>query len=112
MNESPEFEVLPPEKSPPGPRRSPLAKRRIVLALAVAVVSDILSAWLEFVPPLQWTLDIVTALALFAILGRQWALLPAFVAEAIPGMAVFPAWVLVVGAIAIWGSLKPVGPKS
>jgi hypothetical protein len=86
--------------------------KRLGIALAVAVVSDALSLWLEFVPPVQWTLDIVTALALFAILGRQWVLLPAFVAEAIPGVAMFPAWVLVVMSIATWGYLKPAGPKS
>jgi hypothetical protein len=121
MNETPEFEVLPPDKTPPGPSQtapapikasSPVAKRRIMLALCVAVVSDFLSMWLEFVPPVQWALDVVTALVLFLILGRQWLLFPALIAEAIPGVALFPAWILVVVSIATWGHLKPAGPKS
>ena len=59
-------------------------KKRLAAAFAVAVVSDILSAWLEFVPPLQWTLDILTAGLLFLMLGRQWVILPALIAEAKP----------------------------
>ena len=52
--------------------------------------------------PLQWTLDLATAAALFLVLGRQWLILPALIAEAIPGVAALPAWVLVVGSIALW----------
>lgn len=81
-------------------------KPRIALAFAIALVSDALSVWLEFAPPLQWGLDAITAAALFLILGRQWMILPALVAEAIPGVALFPAWVLVVGSIATWGTIK------
>ena len=33
--------------------------------------------------------------------------LPALIMEAIPGMWVFPFWVLVVGAIAVTGQIKP-----
>jgi len=114
MRDQPEFELLPKEQTASANRAapSPQSKRRLVLALVVAVVSDVLSAWLEFVPPVQWALDGATALALFAILGRQWALLPAFVAEAIPGVAVFPAWVLVVAGIGVWGQVKPAGPNT
>lgn len=113
MSDQPEFELLPKEQPAATNRAAPAphSKLRLVLALVVAVISDLLSAWLEFVPPVQWALDGATALALFAILGRQWALLPAFVAEAIPGVAVFPAWVLVVAAIGMWGQVKPAGPN-
>lgn len=97
-----------PNSPPPGPM---LSKVRIVAAFAVALVSDFLSTGLEIIPPLQWALDIVTALLLFLILGRQWLLLPALIAEAIPGVAVFPFWVLVVVSIVTWGYLKPSGPK-
>lgn len=104
-----EWEVQPPEEPPHTAPRSPASSRRarLTMAFAIAAVSDVLSVWLEFVPPLQWTLDLSTALLLFLMLGRQWAILPALVAEAIPGIAVMPAWVLVVGSIAIWGSVKP-----
>jgi len=82
-------------------------KARLIAAFAVALVSDILAAAFAFTPPLQWALDIVTAAALFFILGRQWVILPALIAEAIPGLAVFPFWLLVVGSIAVWGTIKP-----
>ncbi len=82
-------------------------KRRIAAAFAVAAISDFLSAWLEFVPPLQWSLDLLTAGLLFLILGRQWMILPGLVAEAIPGLAVFPFWVVVVLAITAWGRVDP-----
>jgi hypothetical protein len=102
------WEVLPPEEPPrAGGQRDAWDRHvRIAAAFAVAVASDALSVWLEFAPPLQWALDAGTALALFLILGRQWMLVPALVAEAIPGVAVFPAWVLVVGSIAMWGTIK------
>ena len=76
------------------------------MAFAVAAISDLLSVWLEFVPPLQWALDIMTAGLLFLLLGRQWLILPGLVAEAIPGLALFPFWVLVVGSIAVWGKVS------
>lgn len=105
-----DWEVLPKEE--PTPRadelRVPVRRRtRLIAAVAVAAVSDILSAAFEFVPPLQWALDIVTAAALFFILGRQWVILPALIAEAIPGLGIFPVWLLVVGSIALWGTVKP-----
>ena len=70
--------------------------RRLALAFAVAGVSDVLSVWAELFLPLQWGLDLATAFILFLLLGRRWAILPGLVAEAIPGLAIFPAWVLVV----------------
>jgi len=109
----PAWEVLPPENpARPEPAIDPSGRRaRLAAAFAVAAVSDVLSVWLEFVPPMQWTLDLITALLLFLTLGRQWAILPALAAEAIPGLALMPAWVLVVGSIAIWGSVKPLGRR-
>lgn len=103
------WEVLPPEDaSRPGEPGLSFGKRgRVAAAFAVAVVSDALSIWLEFAPPLQWSLDVATAVLLFLILGRQWLILPALIAEAIPGLAVLPAWVLVVGSIALWGTVNP-----
>lgn len=106
------WEVLPPENPSPQDGRRPPAGRdaRMMTALAIAVVSDVLSIGLEFIPPLQWTVDLATALALFLILGRQWMILPALVAEAIPGVAIFPSWVLVVLSIAAWGTVRPSSP--
>jgi hypothetical protein len=61
-----------------------------------------LSFWTEFAPPVQWTIDLITASLLFLVLGRRWAILPGLVAEAIPGLAAFPVWVLVVLSIVVY----------
>jgi hypothetical protein len=82
-------------------------KRQIVLAIAIAALSDVLCAFVILAPPLVWTADIVTAALLFAVLGWQWLLLPGLVLEAIPGLGVIPFWLLVVGAILIWGTARP-----
>ncbi len=76
-----------------------LSNARFLTAMAVAVVSDAISIFAEAVMPVQWVVDGLTAIALFIILGWRWPLLPALVAEAIPGVAAFPAWVLVVATL-------------
>ncbi len=88
-----------------GPARR-LSRVRSAMAFAVAAVSDFLSIWAEIAMPVQWLLDLSTAGALFVILGRKWALLPGLVAEAIPGVAVFPVWVLVVMSIIVHDEIK------
>ena len=112
------WELLPKEPAPqqdaPRPTEAPprieplqggYRKKRLVLAFAVAAISDVLAVWVVFLPPLQWALDVVTAVLLFLILGRQWLILPGLIAEAIPGIAVFPFWILVVASIAVWGKI-------
>jgi hypothetical protein len=102
--------VLPPES--PGPNgtgrqsliRPHYSKRRLLLALTIAVVADGLSIFLTLTPPAQWAADLVTAILLFMVLGWQWILLPGLIMEAIPGLGVVPFWVLVVGAVALWGT--------
>ncbi len=88
----------------PHPRFS---RRRLALAFAVAAVADVLSGLLAFAPPVQWAVDLLTAIVLFVVLGWQWILLPGLIMEAIPGLDVFPFWVLVVGAVAMWGTARP-----
>jgi hypothetical protein len=106
-------EVLPPEtpstlgeepKPLPRPRFS---RERLALAFTIAVLSDGLSVFLTLTPPLQWVADLMTAILLFMVLGLQWILLPGLIMEAIPGLDVFPFWVLVVGAVALWGTARP-----
>lgn len=80
--------------------------KRFALAFAVAVLSDLVTFWVEFLPPMQWAVDIATALLIFSILGRRWAILPGLVAEAIPGIGVFPVWVLVVISIYLYDDIK------
>lgn len=82
---------------------------RLALALGVAGLSDIVSFWTELIPPVQWAVDLGTAFLLFLVLGRRWAILPGLVAEAIPGMAIFPIWILVVLSIFVYDEVrKPV----
>jgi hypothetical protein len=108
----PDSELLPKEDAPKPvspPRIEPAQdgyrKHRLLLALVVAAISDFCAFAVALVPPLQWLLDVVTAFLLFLILGRQWLILPGLIAEAIPGLAVFPFWVLVVASIAAWGKI-------
>lgn len=85
----------------------PLSKRRLGIALAIAAIADVLGAFVITVPPLVWAVDVVTAVLLFIVLGWRWLLLPGIIMEAIPGVSVMPFWVLVVGAIAFWGTPRP-----
>jgi hypothetical protein len=93
------------EETPIVPSNRP-TRIRLAIAFGVAAVSDFFSILTEFAPPLQWAIDGATALLLFLILGRRWALLPGLITEAIPGMGVFPVWVLVVVSIAIYDGIK------
>jgi hypothetical protein len=90
----------------------PLARRRISkkqlsLAFAIAALADGLSLLFAPTVPLQWVADVSTAILIFVVLGWQWVLLPGLLMEAIPGLYVFPFWVLVVGAVALWGTVRP-----
>jgi hypothetical protein len=69
-------------------------------ALVTAVVSDALGFGVVLLPPVQWLLDALTVAVLFIVLGFRWPLLPALAVEAVPGLEVFPAWTLVVTALA------------
>ena len=82
----------------------PISGRRLAGAFAVAALADCLSIFFTLVPPLQWATDLATAILLTIVLGWQWALLPGLIMEAIPGLDVFPFWVLAVGAVAKWGN--------
>jgi len=64
------------------------------------VLSDIAAFTIVLFPPLQWLLDGVTAALLFVVLGFRWSLFAALAVEAVPGLQLFPAWTLVVLALA------------
>ncbi len=85
----------------------PLSKKRLGLALAIAVIADVLGVFVALEPPLAWGVDLVTAVLLFMVLGWRWMLLPGIIMEAIPGVSIMPFWTLVVGAIAVWGTPRP-----
>ena len=83
-----------------------LSRKRQAVAFLIAAASDFLSMWTVLAPPLQWVIDLGTAFLLFLILGRRWAILPGLIMEAIPGMGVFPIWVLVVLSIIVYDDIK------
>ena len=103
MESEKQITVYPGEIGAP-PRRH--TRAQMALAFGIAAASDVAMIAAEFVPPVQWALDGATALALFLILGKRWALLPGLIAEAIPGMGVFPVWVLVVLSIFLYDGIK------
>jgi hypothetical protein len=107
-------EVLPPQPDAthnPQPDEPPLPswlnRKKLALAFIIAAISDALSIGFQLVLPVQLGLDFLTALALFIVLGWRWPLLLGLCMEAIPGVAIFPAWVLVVAAIAALGQPRP-----
>ena len=69
-------------------------------ALIVAALSDALSFGLAVTGPFQMAGDLVTAVILFVVLGFRWPLFVPLVTESIPGVALFPAWILFVGSMA------------
>jgi hypothetical protein len=69
-------------------------------ALLVAGISDLAGLWLMVFPPAQWVLDIATAVVLLLILGFRWPILSVLAIEAVPFLQTFPAWILVVIALA------------
>ena len=105
-------EVLPPEtpiplgEEPHPPPRPRFSRRRLALAFTVAALADGLALFLTLAPPAEWAVDLVTAILLFMVLGWQWILLPGLIMEAIPGLYIFPFWVLVVGSVAMWGTAR------
>ena len=98
-----EITLAPADVTPPLQRHS---RAQMALAFSVAAVSDVIAIWAEMVPPVYWLLDGVTALALYMILGKRKALLGGLILEAIPGMGVFPAWVLVVLSIILYDGIR------
>jgi len=87
-------------------------------ALVTALLADALGFGVMLWPPLLWLLDAVTATALFALLGFRWPLLPALAIEVVPGLELFPAWTLVVTALAstenqrVSPGMRNVGPDA
>ena len=103
----PETPILHGEKPQPLPPRR-FSRKRLALAFTIAALADGLSVFLTLAPPpTEWAIDLVTAILLFMVLGWQWVLLPGLIMEGIPGLYVFPFWVLVVGAVAVWGTVRP-----
>ena len=78
----------------------PLSKTRARTALVIAILVDVIQIALQITGPFQilvdWPLDLLTALAMTALVGFHWAFLPTFLAEAVPWLDVVPTWTLAV----------------
>ena len=90
------------------PPRLAFSAWQLVGALLIAGASDLIGGGIDATVagvPATIPLDILTALALWAILGRPVILLVALIAEALPGVGVLPLWTAVVIAIAVTGRI-------
>ena len=90
------------------PARLAFSAWQLVGALLIAGASDLIGGSIDATVagvPATIPLDILTALALWAILGRPVLLLVALIAEALPGVGVLPLWTAVVIAIAMTGGI-------
>ena len=99
-------------RAPPLPSQLQVALARVVpgavsptrkrVALGIAALSDLVQ-WFFFpvlvegvMSPFEIALDAITALTILLIVGFQWRLLIALVAELVPGLDMFPTWTAVV----------------
>jgi hypothetical protein len=75
-----------------------LSPERVRNARILAVVADAvqIAAFPVFfnpvLEPLNLVFDVVMALVFIGLVGWHWALLPAFISEAIPGWDLVPTW--------------------
>ena len=83
----------------PGVRR--LSRRRIILALAIAVLADALQLALTafgWAGPDQ-VIDILVMILLIPLIGFHWLLLPSFILELVPVLDDLPTWTACVLAV-------------
>jgi hypothetical protein len=94
--------------------REDLTPSHVRTARAVAVAADLLQVVLlpaffpAAVPPGNTLIDLAVAVILVRLLGWHWALLPAFVAEAVPMLDLAPTWTAAV-FLATRGHAVPAG---
>ena len=93
--------------------RKPYSKRRLVLALIIAVIAD---AFVFLIGPFGWSfldeiVDVATALLLMLLLGFHPLFLPAFVVELFPMVDMLPTWTACVLVVAGLRRKKSAAPK-
>jgi hypothetical protein len=97
---------------------SRVSRRRKRIALAVAALSDVVQLALFPVfaegatSPFDVALDAATAIAILAIVGFQWRLAIALLAELVPGVDLFPTWTAVVASLPAREEASPEKPGS
>ncbi len=106
---SPDPLPSPPQPAPAAAPESAGAHRlRLMAALVVAGLADTVLAPLGEAAPVVFDLAVAAVLAL--ILGPRAPLMIALVAEAIPGVGLFPSWLAAVGALAVSDRAQLTGP--
>lgn len=96
------------------PPRPAFSAWQLAGALLIAGASDVVGGLVDATiagVPATIPLDMLTALALWAILGRPVLLLVALIAEALPGVGMLPLWSAVVIAIAMTGGIPGRMPR-
>lgn len=104
------------ETTPWQPPTSTARQRRVRIAWIVALAADAVQ-WVAlplFLPgaasPFNLALEAVVSLVLFRLLGWHPALLPALLAELIPGLDLVPAWTIAVFLATRGRPAPPNGP--
>ena len=83
----------------------PVPRKRKLIALGIGGLTDLLEIvvfplfWQGGASPLDLALDLLTAGALWLILGFKARLLLGFVLELVPGLTLFPTWTALVLSI-------------
>jgi hypothetical protein len=96
-----------------------LTRKRMILAVAIAVTGDVLQCLLL---PFAWTfaesaVDCIVMILTVRILGFHPLLLPTFVVEFIPVVDMLPTWTACVIAVIVWrrrdqrAATRPVPPE-
>jgi hypothetical protein len=85
---------------------------RVRAAFAVAILADAVELGLfpvfaeGVLSPVNDVLDLAVAAALVLLLGWHWAFVPSLVAEAVPGLTLFPTWTAAVLFVTRGGTAK------
>jgi hypothetical protein len=92
-----------PDKIAEKMRPPQLTHTRMILALAVAVMTDGTQLVLGLFGPIGWFLDegidVVAMIVTSALLGFHWLLLPTFVIKSVPVVDDLPTWTACVAAV-------------
>jgi hypothetical protein len=112
VKDPPEAVRVEPAMGPQVPQ--PFSAWQLAGALLIAGASDVVGGLVDATiagVPATIPLDMLTALALWAMLGRPVILLVALIAEALPGVGMLPLWSAVVIAIAMTGGIPGRMPR-
>ena len=102
---------LEPTRAPSAPVDAARGRRRV--AWAVALAADALQwvflplFWAGAASPFDDVLDLAVGFLLWRLLGWHWALLPALIAELIPGLDLVPTW-----TAAVWLATRGERPRA